>query len=219
MRPHGPTCAEQVAQPLIEFEPFRRSRAHSRLLTIGSPHTAAGPAWYVRDMLLDLTDPEKDALLTLVMEAIEAAPPSPQTDLLHSVLAKLGADTAGQAIDPAAPLDEAVLTALRELRREGQPDVLAMVIRLFRESGPTILSDMTAAVASDDAVLLLSASHKLRGISANVGARLLAGRCRQIEASARMGIVPDNAAAQVEAIALEYERAQAALTNWYAANP
>jgi HPt (histidine-containing phosphotransfer) domain-containing protein len=135
------------------------------------------------------------------------------------VLAKLGADTATDPVDPAAPLDEAVLTALRELRREGQPDVLAMVIRLFRESGPTILKEMTDAAANDDAVLLLSASHKLRGISANVGARLLAGRCRQIEASARMGIVPDSAAAQVEAIALEYERAQAALTNWYAANP
>src|ERR1044071_6510791 len=174
---------------------------------------------YRRHMLLDLTDAEKDALLRLVMEAIEAAPPSPETDLLHSLLAKLGADTPAEPIDPAAPLDEAVLTALRELRREGQPDVLAMVIRLFQESASAILDDMTAAAAHDDAVLLLSASHKLRGISANVGARLLAGRCRQIEASARMGIVPDNAAAQVEAIALEYERAQAALTNWYAANP
>jgi HPt (histidine-containing phosphotransfer) domain-containing protein len=170
-------------------------------------------------MLLDLTDPEKDALLRLVMEAIEAAPPSPETDLLHSLLAKLGADTAAEPIDPAAPLDEAVLTALRELRREGQPDVLAMVIRLFQESASAILDDMTDAAAHDDAVLLLSASHKLRGISANVGARLLAGRCRQIEASARRGIVPDYAAAQVEAIALEYERTHAALTNWYAANP
>lgn len=72
-----------------------------------------GPAWYVRHMLLDLTEPEKDALLTLVMEAIEAAPPSPQTDLLHGVLAKLGADTAADPVDPATPLDEAVLTTLR----------------------------------------------------------------------------------------------------------
>jgi hypothetical protein len=34
-----------------------------------------------------------------------------------------------------------------------------------------------------------------------------------------MGIVPDSAAAQVEAIALEYDRAHAALISWSAASP
>lgn len=168
-------------------------------------------------MLLDLTDGEKNALLDLLMEGIERRRPSPQTDLLHSVLAKLGADDAGERIDPASPLDEAVLAALHELRREEQPDVLAIVVRLFQEAGPAILNDLAAAAASEDTALLLSASHKLRGISANVGARLLSGRCRQLEAAARMGSVPDNAPAQVDAISLEYERTERALKNWCAA--
>jgi HPt (histidine-containing phosphotransfer) domain-containing protein len=109
------------------------------------------------------------------------------------------------------------LAALHELRREEQPDVLAIVVRLFQEAGPAILNDLAAAAASEDTALLLSASHKLRGISANVGARLLSGRCRQLEAAARMGSVPDNAPAQVDAISLEYERTERALKNWCAA--
>jgi HPt (histidine-containing phosphotransfer) domain-containing protein len=169
-------------------------------------------------MLLDLTEAERDVLLTLLMDGIERSEPSPQTDLLHSILAKLGADTVGEPIDPASPLDETVLTALRDLRRENQPDVLAMVVRLFQESGPAILNELTAAAASDDAVLLLNASHKLRGICANVGARLLSGRCRQLEAAARMGAVPEDAPAAVKAISREYELAEGALASWCTAH-
>jgi hypothetical protein len=80
-------------------------------------------------MLLDLTDPEKSELIGLVLREIERSKPSPSTDLLHSVLAKLGAETAAEPVDPAEPLDEAVLIALRDLRREGRPDVLSMVVR------------------------------------------------------------------------------------------
>jgi HPt (histidine-containing phosphotransfer) domain-containing protein len=170
-------------------------------------------------MLLDLSDAEKDALVDLLLGTIERSQASPQTDLLHSVMAKLGADTASDSIDPAAPLDEAVLTALRDLQREGRPDVLTIVVALFQESAPAILNQLIAAAAGDDPALLLSASHKLRGISANVGARLLSGRCRQLEAAARMGAVPDNAIAQVEAIAREYERTEAALKTWCIGRP
>lgn len=141
-------------------------------------------------MLLDVTDPEKDALIALLVDSIERSHPSPRTDLLHSLLAKLGSDTASEPMDPAAPIDEAVVTALRELRRDGQPDVLSMVLALFQQSAPAILNELVAAAASDDAALLLSASHKLRGISANVGARLLAARCSQLEAAARCDPFP-----------------------------
>jgi HPt (histidine-containing phosphotransfer) domain-containing protein len=165
-------------------------------------------------MLLDLTDPEKSELIDLVLREIERSKPSPGTDLLHSILAKLGAEAAAEPIDPAEPLDEAVLIALRDLRREGRPDVLSMVVRLFLDSAPSILKELEAAAAGTDAAMLLSISHKMRGISANVGARLLAARCTQLEAAARMGSVPENAAAEVEAIAREYRRADAALMTW-----
>ena len=88
-------------------------------------------------MLLDVTDPEKDVLIALLVDSIERSLPSPQTDLLHSLLPKIGADTASAPTDPAAPLDEAVLTALSELRRDGQPDVLSMVLALFQAASMT----------------------------------------------------------------------------------
>jgi len=133
---------------------------------------------------------------------------------MHSVLAKLGAETAAEPVDPADPLDEAVLMALRDLRREGQPDVLTIVVGLFQDSAPAILKELEVAAAGTDAAMLSSVSHKMRGLSANVGARLLGARCTQLEATARMGSVPANALAEVAAIAREYQRAIAALTNW-----
>ena len=80
-----------------------------------------------------------------------------------------------------------------------------MVLALFQQSAPAVLNELVAAAASDDTVLLLGASHKLRGISANVGARLLASRCSQLEAAARLGSVPENAGTQIEGISREYE--------------
>jgi HPt (histidine-containing phosphotransfer) domain-containing protein len=165
-------------------------------------------------MLLDLTDPEKAELIDLLLREIDRSKPSPGTDLLHSVLAKLGAEAAAEPVDPADPLDEAVLIALRDLRREGQPDVLTMLVGFFQDSAPAILKDLETAAAGNDAAVLSSVSHKLRGLSANVGARLLAARCTQLEATARMGSVPANGLTEVEAIAQEYQRAIAALTNW-----
>ena len=165
-------------------------------------------------MLLDLTDPEKDTLIDLLVREIDRRKPSPSTDLLHSILAKLGADAPAEPVDPASPLDEAVVIALRDLRREGRPDVLAMVVALFQDSAPAILTELEAAAAGSDPAALLSACHKMRGIAANVGARLLAARCTQLEAAARLGAVPENTAAQVEAIAQECARAASALKVW-----
>jgi HPt (histidine-containing phosphotransfer) domain-containing protein len=165
-------------------------------------------------MLLELTEPEMGALIDLLVQRIERSKPSSNTDLLHSVLAKLGADAAAQPVDPASPLDEAILTALRDLRREDRPDVPTLLVALFQESAPAILKELETAAMSADPAALLRVLHKLRGISAIIGARLLTARCTQLEAAARMGSVPENAGAQVEAISQEYRRAEAALKSW-----
>ena len=167
-------------------------------------------------MLLDLTDDEKDALLDLLIEGIERSPPSPRTDLLHRIMAKVGASP--EPSDPLSPLDEAVLIALRDLRREGRPDVLTMVVSLFRESAPAILKQLESAAGGTDVAALLEAAYRLRGISANVGARVLLSRCRELESAARLGSVPATAVADVQVITREYERADAALQSWCAAN-
>jgi HPt (histidine-containing phosphotransfer) domain-containing protein len=163
-------------------------------------------------VLLDLTDDEKDALLDLLIEGIERSPPSPRTDLLHRIMSKVGASP--EPSDPLSPLDEVVLIALRDLQREGRPDVLTMVVSLFRESAPAILKQLETAAGGADVAVLLEAAHKLRGISANVGARLLVSRCRELESAARLGSVPATAIADVQAITREYQRTDAALQNW-----
>ena len=75
-------------------------------------------------MLVELTDPEKGALIDLLVDQIEGSEASPKTDLLHSVLAKLGADAAADPVDPASPLDDHSDRAARFAagRPAGRPD-------------------------------------------------------------------------------------------------
>jgi signal transduction histidine kinase/CheY-like chemotaxis protein/HPt (histidine-containing phosphotransfer) domain-containing protein len=109
------------------------------------------------------------------------------------------------------PIDDSVLNALAQLQREGRPDIVNRVITLFLESAPALLKDLEQGAASGDTALLHRASHTLKSASANVGAALLSTRCRELEAIARSGSVPD-AAARVEMIVSDYQRAKAALT-------
>jgi HPt (histidine-containing phosphotransfer) domain-containing protein len=165
-------------------------------------------------VLLDLTEDEKGALLDLLVAGIERGEPSRRTDLLHRVLAKLGTDTIAEPLDPLSPLDETVLEALRELQRDRTPNLLGMLVSLFRENVPGILKELAVAAEGTDPERLLTLAHKLRGISMNVGARLFAARCKELESATRLGSVPANAMAEVQALAQEYVRAEAALNSW-----
>src|SRR6266550_598516 len=109
------------------------------------------------------------------------------------------------------PIDEAVLASLAQLQREGRPDIVNRVITLFLESAPALLKELQEGAAKADTAQLHRASHTLKSASANVGAALLSAHCRELEAMARTGAVPD-AAARVETIIDDYRRAQAALT-------
>jgi HPt (histidine-containing phosphotransfer) domain-containing protein len=112
---------------------------------------------------------------------------------------------------PTEPIDDAVLNNLAQLQREGRPDIVNRVITLFLESAPALLKDLQEGAAKGDTAVLHRASHTLKSASANVGAALLSAHCRELEAMARLGPVPD-AAARVETIAGDYQQAQAALT-------
>jgi HPt (histidine-containing phosphotransfer) domain-containing protein len=133
--------------------------------------------WYDIAVLLDLTEVEKGALLDLLVAGIARGEPSRRTDLLHRVLAKLGTDTIAEPLDPLSPLDEIVLEALRELQRDRTPNLLGMLVSLFRENVPGILKELAVAAEGTDPERLLTLAHKLRGISTNVGAR---GKSRRL---------------------------------------
>ena len=137
--------------------------------------------------------------LTLVASARPAAPPT------------AAPPPAPPVAMPTEPIDNAVLDNLAQLQREGRPDIVNRVITLFLESAPALLKDLQEGAAKADTAQLHRASHTLKSASANVGAALLSAHCRELEAMARTGAVPD-AAARVETIIDDYRRAQAALT-------
>jgi signal transduction histidine kinase/CheY-like chemotaxis protein/HPt (histidine-containing phosphotransfer) domain-containing protein len=90
---------------------------------------------------------------------------------------------------PNEPVDYKVLDSLRQLQREGRPDIVRQVINLFFNDAEDLLRDLTEGAANKDAVLLHHASHALKSVSANVGAVILSSRCGELEVMAQTGMV------------------------------
>jgi len=109
------------------------------------------------------------------------------------------------------PIDDRVLEALAGLQRNDRPGIVDRVITLFLHSTPALVKDLEEGAASDDTARLHRASHTLKSASANVGAVLLSAHCRELEALARTGPVP-NAVSRVGTIVDDYQQARTALT-------
>jgi CheY-like chemotaxis protein len=109
------------------------------------------------------------------------------------------------------PIDDRVLDTLAGLQRAGRPGIIARVISLYLQSAPALMNELEEAAASGDTELLRRASHTLKSASANVGAIWLSAHCKELEALARTGSVPD-AAVRVATIIEDYRFAEAALT-------
>ena len=155
------------------------------------------------------TDQMRSALVTWLSSATRNTTKRDHLTLVAS--ARAPASTPAPLPLPTEPIDEAVLNNLAQLQREGRPDIVNRVITLFLESAPALLRDLQEGAAKADTAVLHRASHTLKSASANVGAALLSAHCRELEAMARTGSVPD-AGARVETIAEDYQQAQAALT-------
>src|ERR1700686_2692938 len=100
-------------------------------------------------------------------------------------------------------LDESVLDALGHLQGKWRPDFVDRVITFYLKTGEALLTDLTIGSAIGKTSMLYLASHTLKACSDIIGAAPLASLCRELEASARAGLVPDDAAARVEAIVKE----------------
>jgi HPt (histidine-containing phosphotransfer) domain-containing protein len=72
------------------------------------------------------------------------------------------------------------------------------LVDTYLDDAHTQLEAMRAAAASGDVEALVRPVHSLKSSSANVGAAALAETCRQLEADARGGAVPDPAARVTE---------------------
>jgi HPt (histidine-containing phosphotransfer) domain-containing protein len=112
-------------------------------------------------------------------------------------------------------IDASILRRLHALGRGTVEGLVAIFVR----TAPEMLQELVEAVAASNADRLISASHRLRGMSANMGARRLSECCEQLKTAALEGTVPRDAAEQVAAIAREYDEAAAALKAWCSQTP
>ena len=80
-----------------------------------------------------------------------------------------------------AVLDRSVLTGLRELGEEGEPDPAVELIDLFLRDTPPRIQDMQTAIAHSDARTLKEAAHGLKGSASNLGAQRLSNLCLALE--------------------------------------
>lgn len=115
-----------------------------------------------------------------------------------------GAEPAAEALEPRA------LDALRMLDPVRQRRLVAAVVAIYLDDAPLRLEQMAAGLGCGDADALRRAAHALKSASANVGARRLAGYCREIEAGAPRGNMP-MCRSLFAAAQEEYRRVAAAL--------
>ncbi|HUE87751.1 MAG TPA: Hpt domain-containing protein [Vicinamibacterales bacterium] len=104
-------------------------------------------------------------------------------------------------------MDPAVLETLRQLNQDGEPDVLAEVLRLFLTDTPARLDAIGAAVASGDVLALQRAAHGLKGAAGAIGAWSLQAACRALEEIGKRNSLESSIPAS-EAVRREYDRVQ-----------
>jgi HPt (histidine-containing phosphotransfer) domain-containing protein len=117
------------------------------------------------------------------------------------------AEKAGTGV---AVLDDIVLEALGQLHGKYDAEFVARMITMFMETALVLLIRLKEGVQNRDLVALHHASHELKSCSATIGAYSLAAHCERLERIARDGYMPDPAF-WVDAIGIEYRRAEAAL--------
>jgi HPt (histidine-containing phosphotransfer) domain-containing protein len=107
-------------------------------------------------------------------------------------------------------LNYETLENLRSMVKEGQPNLLEKVIRIYMESSPKLMETIRHSISLGDAAAMQGAAHSLKSTSGNLGAMMLAEMCKELEAMGRAGTT-DNAILLLPVLEDEYERVRKAL--------
>jgi HPt (histidine-containing phosphotransfer) domain-containing protein len=84
-------------------------------------------------------------------------------------------------------LDKSVISSLRELQEEGDPDIIAEVGGLFLKHAPQKIEAMRKAAAESNAKALEVAAHSLKSSSSYIGAMKLSAISKELELMGRNG--------------------------------
>jgi len=107
----------------------------------------------------------------------------------------------------AAALDPQAVETLKELIGD-DPEIIRDMVDAFVEDVPDRLAEMTRGLDDGDAELVRRAAHTLKGNCLTFGALAFADACRELEETAKVGVLDD-----AGPIAAEIER------TWAAARP
>jgi HPt (histidine-containing phosphotransfer) domain-containing protein len=103
-----------------------------------------------------------------------------------------------------------VLTELRQLQGEGEPDIVQELAAAFQFETPSLLEALRQAVIESQPGQLKGAAHNLKGSSYNLGARTMAALSAELETFGKNGTVK-GAAELVTRLEQEYQRVCLAL--------
>jgi PAS domain S-box-containing protein len=127
---------------------------------------------------------------------------------LVEVAAPTADDGRQEASTPA--LDQAVLSELRQLQGEGEPDIVQELAEAFWFETPPLLEALRQAIVEGQPEQLKRAAHNLKGSSNNLGARTMAALSAELEAIGKKGTV-EQATELVTHLEQEYQRVCQAL--------
>ena len=107
-------------------------------------------------------------------------------------------------------LDLNVINSLRQLAGAKARELLTKIINQYFEDSPARLKAIVQAIETKDTEALRQAAHGFRSSSANLGAVIIAERCKNLENMARAGEIPQDPEILTE-LKIEYETAKIAL--------
>ena len=110
-----------------------------------------------------------------------------------------------------APINQKTLDSLRALQKEGAPDILTKIIRVYLEEAPKLLAQIDAAIATADSLAVQQKAHSLKSSSANLGALQLTNFCKALETCGREATLAETPQL-LEQIRMELVRVEEALT-------
>jgi CheY-like chemotaxis protein len=100
-------------------------------------------------------------------------------------VAEVGEIKAGSSgEDPARSLDPEIIRGIRDLQMEGEADFLTEMIDLYLADSRVVLERIRVSIDCRDCDELKRAAHMLKGTSGNLGARILASYCSEVESLA-----------------------------------
>ena len=108
-------------------------------------------------------------------------------------------------------LDGAVIAALRDFDEATGGKMLGELITLYLTDTAVRVATLRSAVESGAMAVIAELAHGIKGSSANVGARGMAGACARLESAAMEGDPAQTAPCLLATIELEFERARTAL--------